>query len=453
MMTKILIKGGIVVTGDPRIGDLRGGDVLVEDDRITAVARNLNADDASIIDARNLIVMPGLVQAHYHTWQTGLRGFGGNWTTPEYFQKMHGGIAMQYSPEDIYLGTLIGALDQINSGSTCLFEWCHNNPTPEHSNRSIDALEESGIRAVFAHATPKPAQQEDKKHYSEIPQSRDEVARLRKGRLSSDDALVTMALGVLGPDFGTDAVFHQDLCLAREYGLISSAHVWNASWRIAPEGYETVLQAGLIGPDHNVVHAVYCSDEELKGLVDAGASFTVTTTCELMGSPFHAIGRLDALGVKPSLGADNQTKVAGDMFSVMRHAIQSQRLFDHQHHLDRPPDVRPRSSREAFEWATIEGAKMMRLDHKIGSLSPGKQADITMLKADDLGVFPVHDPINTIVFYCDRSSVDMVLIAGKIMKKAGKLTYPADQISKKQEQMVASLQRLIDGANYVHETA
>jgi cytosine/adenosine deaminase-related metal-dependent hydrolase len=457
---KTLIKGGTVVTGDRAIGDLPKGDVLVEGDRIASVAPSIQAGDAAVIDATDKIVMPGLVQAHYHAWMTGLRSFGGNWSNPDYFKKMHGNIATKFSAEDIYLGTLIGALDQINSGSTTLFEWCHNNPTPAHSDRSIDALQESGIRAVFGHGTPKPDQEEGRatakpKHYTEIPQDPAEVGRLRKGRLSSDDALVTMALAILGPDFGTEEVMLQDLKTARDFGLMSSAHVWN--WpgkpRIAPNGYMGAIKAGLIGPDHNVVHFVYSTDEELKALADAGASFSSTPVCELMGNPVHSIGRILELGAKPSLGADNQTKVAGDMFSVMRYAIQSQRVFDQQAHPERPLDTSPRSSREAFEWATIEGAKMMGMEDKIGSLTPGKQADIVLLNANDIGIFPVHDPVNTIVFYCDRSSVDTVMIAGKIMKQAGKLTYPQAEIAKKQRQMTASLQGLVDRAKYVHEPA
>lgn len=459
-MGRTLIKGGTVVTGDPRIGDMARGDVLVEGNRILEVSAHIEAEGATVVDAANRIVMPGLVQAHFHTWMTALRSFGGNWTAPDYFKKMHGNIATRFSPEDIYLGTLIGALDQINSGTTTLFEWCHNNPTPRHSDRAIDALQESGIRAVFAHGTPKPDQEEGKKterprHYTEIPQDPVEVARLRKGRLSSDEAKVTMALAVLGPDFGTDEVFHQDLRTAREFGLVSSAHVW--AWpskpRVAPQGYKTVIEAGLIGPDHNVVHFVYSSDDEIKALADAGATFTSTPVCELMGNPKHSIGRVLALGHKPSLGADNQTKVAGDMFSVMRYAIQSQRVLEHQADPNRPDTATPRSSREAFEWATIEGARMMGMEHRIGSLTPGKQADLVLLKGDDLGIFPVYDPINTIVFYCDRSSVDSVMIAGEWVKRDGRLAYPPGEIARNQARMVESLNALIERAKYVHVPA
>lgn len=452
-MARILLKGGIVVTGDSAIGDFDQGDVLIEDDKIIAVDRAIEVEDAERIDVSRMMVIPGLVQAHYHTWQTGIRNFGSNWTTPQYFSKMHGNIATKFAADDIYYGTLIGALDQINCGSTTLFEWCHNNPTPEHSDRSIDALQESGIRAVFAHGTPKPDPKPGQKHFSEIPQDRNEIARIRKGRLSSDDALVTMALAILGPDFGIDEVFHEDLKIAREFDLVTSAHVWNAPWRIAPEGYETVLKAGLIGPKHNIVHAVYSSEEEIKGICDAGGSFTATTVCELMGNRLHAIDRFEKYGVKPSLGADNQTKVAGDMFSVMRHALQSQRVLDIDHNPDRTADTPPRPSREAFEWATIEGAKMMGMESKIGSLTPGKQADIVLLDAYDLAVFPVHDPINAIVYYCDRSSVDSVMIAGNWLKRDGVLTYPNAKIRQKQEVMLDRLRDLMSKADYIHEVA
>ncbi len=134
-----------------------GGDVLIEDDRIAAVGPRLAAPAGTeVIDASGMIVMPGLVNAHRHTWQTGIRGIAGDWTLFDYGQHMHAGLATRFTPEDIYLANLVGALNQLNGGVTTLFDWCHNNPTPEHTDRAVDALSESGIRALFGHGTPKP---------------------------------------------------------------------------------------------------------------------------------------------------------------------------------------------------------------------------------------------------------------------------------------------------------
>jgi cytosine/adenosine deaminase-related metal-dependent hydrolase len=155
----MLIKGGCVVTMDPQLGELPQGDVLIENGRIAAIAPRIEAPDgAEVIDAAGMIVMPGLINGHLHTWQSALRGIAGDWTVAQYMQAMHRGLATLYRPEDIYIANLMGALNQINHGATTLVDWCHNNPTPAHTEAAIDGLAEAGIRAVFLHGSPSPIQ-------------------------------------------------------------------------------------------------------------------------------------------------------------------------------------------------------------------------------------------------------------------------------------------------------
>ena len=136
-----LVRNGRLLTLDPTLGELPVGDVLIEGDCIRAIGQGLTApESANIIDAQGMIVMPGLVNAHQHTWQTGIRGIAGDWTLFDYGKNMHAGLATRYAPEDVYIANLIGALNQLNGGVTTLFDWCHNNPTPEHSDGAIDAL-------------------------------------------------------------------------------------------------------------------------------------------------------------------------------------------------------------------------------------------------------------------------------------------------------------------------
>jgi 5-methylthioadenosine/S-adenosylhomocysteine deaminase len=177
-MSHILIKGGSVVTMDANTRDLPQGDVLIENERIAAIGYALDAaKGVEIIDASGMIVMPGLINGHVHTWQSATRGIAADWTVAQYMQAMHRGLATLYKPEDIYIANLMGALNQINSGSTTLVDWCHNNPTPEHTDAAIDGLAESGIRAVFLHGSPKPTPKPGQKHFSEIPMPRAEERR------------------------------------------------------------------------------------------------------------------------------------------------------------------------------------------------------------------------------------------------------------------------------------
>lgn len=244
---------------DPRLGDMPDGDVLIENDRIAAVTPHLAIPEGTeTIDASGMIVMPGFVNAHQHTWQTGIRGIAGDWSLTDYGRHMHAGLATRFTPEDIYLANLIGALNQLNGGATTLFDWCHNNPTPDHSDRAIDGLAESGIRAVFGHGTPKPKIDEHGIPTSEYLHPEDEVKRLRHGRLGSEEALVTMAMCIRGPDLATYEATACDLKLARKYGLIASCHIGGRmkSVRKTPDGIFQLQRNGLLGPDFNLVHEI-----------------------------------------------------------------------------------------------------------------------------------------------------------------------------------------------------
>jgi len=449
-MTQILIKNGSIISMDRKVGDFDRGDILIESDKISKIARSIRAPNASIIDAKDMIVMPGFVNAHIHTWQTGLRGIAGNWSIPEYLHTMHANIAPRYTANDTYLGNLIGSLNQISNGATTIFDWCHNNATPSHTDAAIDGLVESGIRAVFGHGSPKPDAKKGQKPYTHVPHPRSELERLRKGFLSSNNKLITLAMAALGPDFSTWDVTKHDFTMAKDLDLIISAHVWGAPNRMNKDGYQKLAKMKLLGPNHNLVHGVYLSDKELKLIVDSGASVTVTPEVELQmshGSPLT--GRLRDLGVEPSIGVDVESNISGDMFTIMRMTIQNQRNLDNKRVARRskmPVQKLSIAPKEALAWATIESAKALQLEKKIGSLKPGKQADIIFINKNDLNLFPVNDAIEAVVFHANGSNVDTVIIAGKIMKRNGKIIYRG--MEKKKTLLARSSQRILKGIKY-----
>src|SRR3974390_612577 len=164
-----LVRCGWLVTLDPAIGDFRGGELLYRGARIEAVGRHLGATADAVIDATDKIVMPGLVNAHMHTWETALRGIGAEWMTADYLRHMHLNLATHYAPEDNYLANLIGALGQIDGGVTTLVDWCHNITSIEMAERAVDGLIDSGIRAVFAHGTAKPPTRTGAAPFTHIP--------------------------------------------------------------------------------------------------------------------------------------------------------------------------------------------------------------------------------------------------------------------------------------------
>jgi cytosine/adenosine deaminase-related metal-dependent hydrolase len=451
-MKRVLVKCGWLVTLDPGIGEIRGGELLYRGNTIEAAGRNLGASADETIDASDKIVMPGLVNAHMHTWETALRGIGAEWMSADYFKHVHSNLATRYKPEDNYIANLMGALAQIDAGVTTLVDWCHNITTIEHAERAVDGLTDSGIRAVFAHGTAKPIGLETGTPFTHVPHPRERIESLRKGRLSSDDGRVTLAMAILGPDWGAWEVVEHDVRMAREFGLVSSSHTRRREDCVVRDGYARMAKAGLLGPDHNLVHGTSYDTADLRVVVDSGASLTSTVLVELhhhIGDTMVAAFREQ--GGKPSIGIDVELYTTGQMFREMQAALLFARGKEVRNNVMRgnsPLKAIPVKSREALEWATVNGAQAFKMDSKIGTLSPGKKADIVMLRANDVNMVPVWDPIYSIVEIAGAGNVDTVIIDGVVRKQNGKLTIDEATLRRRTAELTESGARIMRDGNY-----
>ncbi|MDT3684492.1 MAG: amidohydrolase family protein [Pseudorhodoplanes sp.] len=444
-MSRIHIKGGTIVTMDPAVPDLARGDILIENGKIAAIAETLDGAGAEVIDAGNMIVIPGLINSHIHTWQSALRGIAADWTVAQYMQAMHRGLATLFRPEDIYIANLMGALNQINSGTTTLVDWYHNNPTPDHTNAAVRGLDESGIRALFLHGSPKPNPKPGQKHFSEVPMPRSEVERLLKGRFASKDGLLTMGLAILGPYYSVYEVTRTDVLLAKELGLMASMHVGGGKPMVA-DGHERLLKEKLVGPHYNIVHGNDVAPETVRAIVGEGGTFVVTAEVELqMGYGDPLTGLLQQCNSPVTIGSDVEPAARGDMFTAMRVTLQHERnrwIIDDLQKTGKRPETMPVTTRHALEWATINGARVAGLADRTGSLTPGKQADIVLLRADDLAMFPVRNPIGSVVMQGGVSSVDTVFIAGRAVKRNGKLLFAG--LDARKAELAASGNRIME---------
>lgn len=421
--SRLLLAGATLVSVDPEIGERASADVLVENGRIAAIGEGLSVEGAEVLDLRGRILAPGFVDAHLHTWQTGLRGIAVDWTLPAYFRAMHAGLATLFTPDDLYVATLVGARVEIASGTTTLVDWCHANRTPAHTDAAVAALRASGIRAAFFHGTPKPDPRPGEPHYSEVPHPRAEVERLLAGELGDRDGLVTLGLAVLGPHYATLEVARADLLLAREHGLVASMHQGGGPAR-TPGGWERLLDEGLVDARVNIVHGNDLDDSLLARLVAAGATFSIAPEGEAtQGHGFPITNRLRALGAEPSIGVDLPSISSADMPSAARAALCLARAQHNDAARARTgaiPDVPAATVRDALRWATIEGARMLGLDRRIGSVTVGKQADLVVVRPG-LGQRPVHDPVACLVMHTTPAQIEHVLVAGRFVKRDGRL--------------------------------
>ena len=458
-MRPLLLQNATVLSMDPAIGDLADADVLIQGEVIAEIGHGLHVPDAETLDARGHILMPGFVNAHIHTWQFALRGIGADWVSGrDYHANIHGNMATLYGARDVYLGNLLGALNQLRQGTTTVCDWCHVVRDAEMTDAAIDALDESGIRAVFARGTVKPPERPGAPPYYKTPYPRAEVHRLRSGRLGSDDARITLAMAILGPDWGEYDVAEHDIRLAREYGLIHSAHTYGRKGkRVVEDGYPRLARAGLLGPDHNIAHGNCFDDEELRIVLDAGCTITATNLTEMLNYEQSAmLSRISRFGATPSLGSDCDPYFNSSMLWVARHAFQHQREMDNRslHSLGQWPARTQHSTltRHALYWATMGGAKALRLDHRIGSITPGKQADLLMIDARGKNIFPAHEQgyaAHAVLMYAETADIDHVMVGGRWAKRAGKMLFDEPRAAALEADLLESRRRLFREGNFL----
>ena len=335
---------------------------------------------------------------------------------------MHSGLAKVFTPEDLYIATKMGALNQINCGTTTLVDWCHNNKTPEHNDAAIKGLLESGIRAVFFHGTPKPEPKEGETPFWELPHPRKELERL-VSTYGGDD-LMTIGTAILGPHYSTLDVALHDFMMAKELNITASMHQGGGPAR-TPEGWEILEAKGLLGPAINIVHGHALSDTQLKRFCDLGMTFSATAESEMTQGHGHPLtGRLRDFGKAPSLGVDLESVCGGEMFIQARIALGIQRSLDnvdYRHKHGTIPSTSTISTREALRWITIEGARVIGQLDRLGTLRAGKQADLVMIRCGDLNMQPMNDPVSAVIMQTSLANIDNVMIAGEWKKKNGQL--------------------------------
>ena len=414
---RILIKNGCVLTLDKSVGNFHQADVLIEGTKISAVGPNLSASDAEVIDATDMIVMPGFIDTHRHVWEGILRNIGTDIPLEgdtSYLSIILKTLAPAYRPEDAYVGNLVGLYSAIDAGITTLLDWSHIQATREHTDAVINALQESGIRAVFAYGYPwwkNPDEHQD-----------DWIRDIAKQCFSTKDQLLTFALAAQGPEFTSLEAAKAQWELARELDAHITVHVGvGTAGKLGKLGQ--MGKAGLLKNDTTYIHCTTLSDDEIQMIVDTGGTVSLSSTAEMiMGYGMPPIQQFLSRGLRPSLSVDAETNVPNDMFTQMRsvNSLQHALIFDRKLAGKRnlPPFM---NSRDVIECATIEGARANGLLHKTGTLTPGKEADFIMLRTDSPNILPVNDPIGAVVWGMDTSNVDSLFVAGKALKRNGKL--------------------------------
>lgn len=432
-----LIRGGRVLTMDGRAGELPRGDVLIRDGQIRTVAAGVAAEEAAgaeVVDATGMLVLPGLVDTHRHTWQTVIRHRGAGWSLQDYRRELLLGVGGRFQPRDVYAGTLLGALAALDAGVTTLVDWSHIQNTPEHTDAAVAALRDAGIRAVFAHGHPVG----DPAWFGDTTRTHPEdLRRVREELLPDDRGLVTPAMGARGPDFTRMEVVAADLAFARELGIPVTMHVAVGRPGDHQQGIRRLDEAGLLSPDLTLVHVTGAGDEDLERLAEHGVTASVSPQIELTMPGLGARVAVDGLlaaGIRPGLSADSETAAAGDLFTQMRFALAAHRAANAE---TEGPLL---DAGEVLRFATVDGARTAGLSGRVGLLAPGMAADVILVRTGDVNLAPVTDAAAALVLAAHPGNVDTVLVAGQVVKRAGRLL--AD-VERARELATASAARLL----------
>jgi 5-methylthioadenosine/S-adenosylhomocysteine deaminase len=415
---RYLIRGGAVMSMDPRVGDFPQGDVLVEGNKILAVGRNIQAGGASVIEARGRVVMPGFIDTHHHLFETALRSFladgllfndGKPHGAINYFEYILGKFAPVYRPQDVYISELFGSLSQLDAGVTTVHDISQIHHSQAHSDAAIRALDDSGRRAVFGYFESAGA-----RAGNQYPA---DARRIKRQHFSSNDQLLTMTMGgeIYLPGF--DAAW----TIGRELAIPVVAHIVG-SFGMRPT-FDELASANKFGADNLFIHMTGMSDLGWQKARDAGAGVSLAVPIEMnMRHGMPPILKAIAMGMQPSLSTDVECTLTADFFTQMRSTMALQRAFVNEMALagdPNPPALM--TTRDVLRWATVNGARDLKLEGKVGSLTPGKEADIIILDAEAINVAPLNHVPGAVVSLMERSNVETVIVAGKVRKWKGRM--------------------------------
>ena len=410
----LVLKGGLVLSMDESVGIRDGCDVAIRDGRIVDVGPALHLEGAEEVDASQMMVIPGLVESHFHMWSC----LGRNFISEgyEYFPAKWATSAV-YEPDDFYNSVLLGLVEAANAGITTVHNWSHNTRTPEHADAELSAHRDGLVRARYAYGHRDMLPEDEPLGFADI----DRVADEWFSAGSPFDGTVHLGINLRGPDLGTLEVFHKEMDEVRARGLPVAIHtVQGGSTKVRA----TDLAArDYLGPDFMIAHflAATAEDRAIMASTRTPLSFSVHSELRLgdAGDPRAALLGMVRAGVDVSLSIDATSLHPVNLFEAMNVAWNMGIPWERTD----TESLQALSFQECLAMATINGARALGLADVTGSLTPGKRADVVLLRKHDLNVAPVGDPMSTVVRAMAPANVDTVIIDGRVVKKDGQLLH------------------------------
>jgi 5-methylthioadenosine/S-adenosylhomocysteine deaminase len=401
-----LIRDAYVLSMDAAIGDLAHGDIHVRDGAIVAVGTNVSAPSAQVIDGKTLIACPGFIETHWHMWGAVARNMAGEEEKTGYFpfSRVLGAL---FTPEDNARGVRLALAEAISSGITTVHNWSHNLLSPDYADAELAVHREVASRARFAYGYSRNTGANET-----LPL--DDVARVHQQYFSAPTGLLTLGIASRGIENNTVAICQKEWEAARKLGIGITTHSGTNPRRV--DSVKIMADAGLLGPDVVVVHATNTNPRDFELLAKSATPVSLSPFTELRtGFGLPPTGEMLKAGVPVSFSVDT-TLLCGnaDMFAIMK-AIQNVENGVKQSEFALPP-------RKVLELATIGGARALGIADRVGSLTPGKRADLILVRTTDLNMAPMTEPVRMLVQSAQPSNIELVMVDGRILKRGSQLT-------------------------------
>jgi cytosine/adenosine deaminase-related metal-dependent hydrolase len=408
-----VIRGASVLTVDDALGDFASGDVHIRSGAIVAVGREVNAPGAEVIDARGMICMPGFIDTHWHLWISMLRPFVRSDVGALSVFPVSSRLGQHMTPQDHNVSAKLGIAEALSAGVTTVHNWCHNTRTPEHADADLSAMRDTGIRGRFAYG---PAQGMSDDQTMDL----EGLARIQRAWMPNDGMLT---LGICSRNVGGGSIgggargflsidmTKKDWGGARALGLPITLHT------SGPSPITALEAAGLLGPDVQLVHPLLTTPEERAILKNRGVSYSIAPVPEsrrFSNLGVVQLGELLEAGVKVSLSTDHTSNYKCDPFGALRVLYSL-----HQHRLHNKPAV---SLKRLVQLATLDGAVDLGIADRTGSLTPGKRADVILIRTTDINMTLGADPYETLISLAEPANVDTVIVDGRVLRRGGKFT-------------------------------
>lgn len=404
--TALLIRNATLITLDPKVGDMMNGDVLLRDGVIVSVGKNIVAEGVTVIDGSGMILLPGLVDLHWHMWNSFLRNSA---PTPqgETFFKSQLKNSPHLTPALSATGVRLSLAEAANTGITTVNNWAHNIRQPAFADAELAALESSGLRARFWYGYPQDLAADAKMDFHDI-------ARVQR-KLMAGNTRISLGMAIRGPERTGPQIWQQEFSFAKQHDLPVSTHIAVTKEAQKQKAIQQLVEKDLLNPQVQLVHATHADAEDIQSIKSSGASVCLTPLSEMrVGYGLAPVAEMHQAKIPLTLGIDTLV-LSGNAnpFMVMQTALNLA--------TGSTGNELTLTARDVLYWATQGGANAMGLGEQIGSITPGKRADLLLIDTRRLGLLPLIDPVASVVQSTTPSDVDTVIADGRIIKTAGRL--------------------------------